>query len=119
MNRHTRRYKEIQAKGFRNRHRIFKIAVLYFAVLIVLTFYSVWSRSFVMGESNEMEKLRSEYLELSCELDVMRKELYVLESRESIIRRASKELNMVLPDQDDLVFVIMDRDSIADEDGMW
>jgi len=118
LNRYTRRYEDIQSKGFRNRHRIVRIAALYFAVLIALTFYSVWSRSFVMEQSIEMENLRTEYLELSCELDVMRKELYVLKSRESIIRRASSELHMVFPELDDLVFVVMDRDVITNDDGM-
>jgi len=116
LNRYVRRYREIQKGSPRRRHRIVKMAATCFLLLVIFTFYSVWARSFTRRQSGKMESLRTRTLELSADNDRLRKELDSLTSRVSIVRRSSKELAMIFPGQEDLVFVVMDSASIKTGD---
>lgn len=108
MNRYIRRYREIQKRGERGRYRVLLAACLSLSFLAVITFYSVWSRSFVMEQSGEMERLRQRALELSAEIDGLNRRLGVLTSRSYLVERSTKELHMIFPKQEDLVFVVLD-----------
>jgi cell division protein FtsB len=117
LNRYIRRYQEIQRKGDRGRYRALLAGCLSLGLLAVITFYSVWSRSFVMEQSAEMERLRQRALELSAEIDCLQRKLGVLTSRSSLVERAMKELHMVFPKQEDLVFVVLDSTDIRPRSG--
>jgi cell division protein FtsB len=108
LNRYIRRYREIQKRGERGRYRVLLAACLSLSFLAVITFYSVWSRSFVMEQSGEMERLRQRALELSAEIDGLNRRLGVLTSRSYLVERSTKELHMIFPKQEDLVFVVLD-----------
>ncbi|MFQ6103097.1 MAG: hypothetical protein ACE5OP_02265 [Candidatus Glassbacteria bacterium] len=115
MNRYIRRYREIQKKGLSDTRKIVRFAVLLFFLLVALTFYSVWSRSFVMQLAGEMEVIRGRILELSAEIDLLQKKINARASRASIVKRSRETLGMVFPRQDDVYFVVIDS-SMIDED---
>ena len=116
MNRYVRRYREIQKRSLRSRHRIIKMAAISFLLLVIFTFYGVWARSFTRRQSGEMDRLRTCTLELSADIDRLQKQLDSLTSRASIVKRSTTELDMIFPDQEDLVFVVMDSISVQTEE---
>lgn len=108
MNRYIRRYREIKRRGIGGRLEIVRLGFAVFIVVVVLTCYSVWSRSTVMQLNRDKEDLRQELLFLSDEVDGLRRDLGSLTSRSAIVRRGVRELDMVFPDQEDIVYVIID-----------
>lgn len=113
MNRYIRRYREIQERGERGRYRVLFTACLSLAFLAVITFYSAWSRSFVMEQSSEIQRLEQRALEISAEIDVLRRRLGFVTSRSYLVDRSTRELHMVFPKQEDVVFVVLDSADIG------
>ncbi len=108
MNRYIRRYREIKRRGIRGRFEVVRLGFVILIVVVVLTCYSVWSRSTVRRLNREKEALRQELLALSDEVDGLRRDLGELTSRSALVRRGVRELGMVFPGQEDIVYVIID-----------